>query len=511
VDLGLAVVPDRDAESSCFASAMTIQLGGKLIATATGAEVTVPTSSASVSGDFVSAGDYTVSSECSAVIGGGDARGETTGDPDVTTGDAEVAQDVPLGPPCMAKLAVACPECDSAALVRVSAAKGWVVDQAEYTHVFDAPVLFPVEAQIEEAMDPTGKMVRLPEGTVTFLAWQDTVAGGMAPEEGEPVSKLVTVDLAAGQITKVSLLLDPDAEPVVTCTPGAYACLSSKVSGHCNETGDAWEKTDCFGSAACNEDSGTCMPIVCTPSAVECLDAHDMQQCLPSGTGWMASGSCSDEFVCLNGNCINQACIAEVVLLVDTSQSMGKNWEAVSTSIQKLAAMSPNASFAMVSFPSAKATGCGVPTGASVPMGSNQAGTFFEWFADNNPFGLTPLAEMMTGMSGLAPALFSAGSGTLILLSDGADTCAYKTMTDIEEREKLLLADLEAATTALFTGQGVKTYVIGYNFEGNPAELDAVAKSGGTGKTTYTPAGSEQELTTALIGIAQDIKLCFEQ
>jgi Mg-chelatase subunit ChlD len=215
--------------------------------------------------------------------------------------------------------------------------------------------------------------------------------------------------------------------------------------------------------------------------------------------------------VCLNGNCINQACIAEVVLLVDTSQSMGKNWEAVSTSIQKLAAMSPNASFAMVSFPSAKATGCGVPTGASVPMGSNQAGTFFEWFADNNPFGLTPLAEMMTGMSGLAPALFSAGSGTLILLSDGADTCAYKTMTDIEEREKLLLADLEAATTALFTGQGVKTYVIGYNFEGNPAELDAVAKSGGTGKTTYTPAGSEQELTTALIGIAQDIKLCFEQ
>jgi len=116
----------------------------------------------------------------------------------------------------------------------------------------------------------------------------------------------------------------------------------------------------------------------------------------------------------------------------------------------------------------------------------------------------------MQALPALLPGLFTSGKGTVILLSDGADTCAYPLMTDLDQREALIVADLEKATQALWNDKGIKTYVVAYNYEGNPEQLVTIAKNGGTGKTTYTAAGNEQELMSALVSIAQDLKLCFE-
>jgi hypothetical protein len=507
LELGLAHVPDRDAATSCFAASMTLHLAGEVLSKDTALPRTIPASSAVVKGTFLSTGDYAARIDCGTVIGPGDTHEEADSQlADVTTGEP----DLPAGPPCIAALNVSCPKCESVAAVRVIAATGWAIGQPEFIHVFDSPVFFPLKAQISEAMTPEGKTVALPAGTVTFQAYQDTVAGGMAPEEGEPVSKLYTADLAAGQITQVPLVLDVDSGPIVSCTPGEDACLALKMSGHCNEAGDAWNKTDCEDGYACNETSGKCQSVLCSPSSSGCADGTHTQECLPSGTGYTAPIPCDGGYVCAGGKCMAEECLAEVLFLVDTSSSMYSHWEAVGTSILKMAAMSPTASFGMINFPKYGNSGCDIPSGAVVPLAAGQSAGLSAWFEENNAFGLTPLVATMQAMPALLPGLFTSGKGTLILLSDGADTCAYASMTDLEEREKLVIADLEAAAADLLAKSGIKTFVIGYQYEGNTAELDAIAKNGGTGKDTYTEAGNEQELFSALVGIAKDLKLCFE-
>lgn len=513
VDIGSGLVPDRDAKSSCFNSHMTLDLQGDLTAQTTGAVVTIPHSSAAISGDFTSRGDYGAAAQCGAVIGGGDATDEGDTVVETLSDDALAVPEVPDGPKCMVRLKIACPDCTSTAAVRVIAATGWTIGQPELVYVLDAPVLFPLDKQIDEAMDPSGSPAYFPADDVTFMAWQDTTAGGMTAEQGEPVSKLVTVKLAEGQITTVSLDLEPDATPVVTCTPGENACLSVKVSGLCNETGDAWESTSCPESQACNEQTGACAGVVCSPSSKACADGTSIHECLPSGTGWLPKQACGEGFSCVNGSCMDQECITQVMFLVDISGSMVVNWEAVSASVAKLGAMSPTASFGMWVFPKYVSSGCDVPPAPELEPKPNQGAALQQWFLDNDPFGLTPLVDAMKTVSTSLPAVFAGGMGTLVVLSDGADTCAYPMMTDQVAREELIIQDLATATKSLNEQNGIKTYVIAYNFveQSKTGELIAIAENGGTGKTTYIEAGSEMELMSALVGIGQDIKLCFEQ
>ena len=130
------------------------------------------------------------------------------------------------------------------------------------------------------------------------------------------------------------------------------------------------------------------------------------------------------------------------------------------------------------------------------------------WFEEHQPFGQTPLLAAMNHMGAVLPDTFPAG-GALVVLSDGADTCAYSGMS-YEEREALIVDELGAVTSGLFADHGIKTVVVGYQYEGNPDQLNAIAQSGGTGMEAYTEAGGEQELTMALVAIVDDLKECFE-
>ncbi len=510
VGLSVGTVPQPDAEVGCFDGTVTLELGGEPLLGVAG-DVSLGSESLTVEGHFVSQGDRYAKIDCGAVI-----QDDSVSQPDATGSDVlEVTPDVPAGPPVQVDLTIACPKCAADAAVRLQASPGWELGQPQMLKVFQPPVVFPIKALLVEMVDAQGKPAKFPEGPVTFRCFQDTLWGGsMAPEKGEPESPLVTIpDLAAGQISEVELLMDPDVEPPVECTPGQTVCLSFKASQECVESGDDWGTTNCEDGTACSETSGKCEPVVCSPSATTCLDSARHAQCLPSGTGWGEATECSAGYFCINGTCMKEECLAEVVFVVDTSQSMGQHWETVSASIQKFVAMSPMASFGMIQFPkyvSNDPSGCKVPSTTVVPLQSSQAAAFAEWFTKNSAFGKTPLVGIMQALPEVLPTLFTSGKGTVILLSDGADTCAYPLMTDIDERESLILADLEAATKALWNDKGIKTYVVAYNYEGNPEQLVAIAKNGGTGKTTFTNAGNEQELMSALVGIAQDLKLCFE-
>ena len=97
-------------------------------------------------------------------------------------------------------------------------------------------------------------------------------------------------------------------------------------------------------------------------------------------------------------------------------------------------------------------------------------------------------------------SLFKGQEGVVVVLSDGQETC--------EKGDPDLLEKLSDVTDDL-SQDGIRTYVIGYSFQGNTAQLDAIAAAGSTGLTTHLKAGNEVELDAALDGIISDMKLCF--
>lgn len=504
LQLDVPIVPGSNVEIACFSGSMTVALAGSLNAAATGESLELLESPFVVSGDFVSTGDYAAAPECSTVIstdygGRQDASGQNVGD----AGDVADGQPSP-----MITLTVECPDCTEDATVKLLASAGWELGNPQFVHFYHS-VEFPISDELPEALDPAGLPVPWPEGTMTFQAYQDTQPGGNLPEEGEPLSALLTIDLVTGHLNSVALELDPSGNTAITCTPGEEVCVSLLVAGKCNEQGTAYDKTDCLKGKACNEVAGACQEVVCVPSSVECAGGTSYHKCLASGTGWSDQVDCDPGQVCINGSCMKEECLSEVVLLVDTSQSMAFHWEAVGSSIQKLMALSPMAVFGMATFPTAN-TICEVPSQPQLEMDSGQSAEAAQWFEKNTPFGQTPLLQALTDMQQMLPTMFSGATGTLILLSDGADTCAHATILDPTEHEAAVIADLAATTKCLHDDFGIRTYVVGYQYQGNPDQLITIAQNGGAGKESYTPAGSEEELTSVLVAIVEDLKTCFE-
>jgi len=505
IQLGTPKVPGGQLNKACFNSTMSVHLEGALTSAATSELMSVASSTILVQGDFVSHGAPDASARCETRFLG-DVSDDVGGSPtDVSAAEPE---ELDAGPRVALTVSITCPECKDVAHVRFYGSKGWTIGTPEYVHVFHNPA-FPIQETIETATNPEGSTLNWPEGNVTFQAFQDTEEGGMLPEEGEPVSQLVTTDLVAGHLNKVALELVPGADTTISCTPGEDICLSAEMTGHCNETGDGYDKQECVpGDESCSELTGKCEERVCVPSSVTCATANSHHKCLPSGTGWVDEVECQEGYVCLNGACMNEQCLGEVMFLVDSSASMFLQWDAVSSSIQAIANLSPMASFGICHFPEFL-TICEVPSSPKIAMAAGQAGELAKWFDKHEPFGQTPLVNAMKTMKTVLPPLFTGTGGALVLLSDGEDTCTYPEMP-YEERKALLVEELIEATSALYEEHNIKTFVVGYQYKGSPDQLVAIAQNGGTGKSTYTEAGNEQELTNVLVGIVEDLKLCFE-
>lgn len=497
--------PGRDRARACFPSRMTARLEGNLHPAVGGDDpLQVLASTVVVRGDFVSAGIAPEGAACGYaggdVVIGGDTRGPGDGG-----GEPDAGAEVVPGQPAL-EMTIECPGCKTDATVRVNGTAGETAGMPEYVFVFHEPD-FPLVETLGQALDPAGVTLPWPSGPVTFQAYQDTVPGGSVAEPGEPLSPAVTVTLVPDAVAALTLVIDATGETTVTCAPEEWFCLDLETSAECNTEGDYYEELQCPFGNKCSELSGKCEPMACAPGSVDCATPTSWHKCLPSGTGWSYETDCPAGKVCAGGACMNEDCLSQLVFLVDTSQSMATHWDAVAASIAALSSDNPLSYIGLATFPEFQ-TICEVPQALKVPFAAGGGADVAAWFVENVPFGQTPLLAAMEHVAGVLPELLPTG-GALVVLSDGADTCAYPGMS-YEEREVLIVEGLSEAAAALFADHGIKTVVVGYQYEGNPDQLNALASNGGTGLETYTEAGNEAELTLALVTLVDDLKECFE-
>jgi len=152
---------------------------------------------------------------------------------------------------------------------------------------------------------------------------------------------------------------------------------------------------------------------------------------------------------------------------------------------------------------------CNVTAGViSDTLVDNQA-AIIDLFPDMVTFQGTPLLKGMNAFLDATYApLFADGttSAYLLIVSDGADTCALGTSTGTGATE----AQLTTATESLLAA-GIKTFAIGFDVSGDAsgqAQLNAIAAAGGTDYTTFIEASDEASLTEALADIGATVASC---
>lgn len=354
-----------------------------------------------------------------------------------------------------------------------------------------------------------------PEKVIVYVPYPAEVGGDVSADGASDVQTgndgatlpdpiIITVEIAVP---------DPgpgDDGPGITCSPDAWYCIDNRTSAKCNGTGDGHaEYWNCKPAEICSQFTGRCEEVICLPGEKQCASDNAWTLCGPDGTSYLPPTLCGEDQLCNGqGTCVLASCIGTVLFLVDVSSSMGTHWEAVKGSVSSLEGNNPFARFGLWTFPK-EGTICETNDAPAVPIGDASMPQILNWFDTHNPYGQTPLVEAYQNVLTNAATLFNGQGGSVVVLSDGADTCAYPEMVDPIALSEQKIADLTQVASALYANHDVTTYVIGYEYTGDPAQLNAMAANGGTDYLTYTEAGSEQELANALIEVLDDLKLCL--
>ena len=312
------------------------------------------------------------------------------------------------------------------------------------------------------------------------------------------------VDIAVPDVVK------EDDGPSISCTPDGWYCIDSLTSAKCNAAGDGHaEYWNCTLGQVCTEFEGKCKEVICTPGDKKCASNNAYTVCRPDGTGYLPPVLCGDDQLCNGaGTCVLASCIGTVLFLVDVSGSMATHWQEVRASVASLEGNNPFARFGLWAFP-AKGTICGTNPSPAVPISDTAMADILTWFDSYQPYGQTPLVDAYKAVVASAGSLFEGQGGAVVVLSDGADTCAYPEIVDSAAQSAKKIDELSQSATALFAQHDVSTYVIGYNYTGDPAQLNALAANGGTDASEFTEAGDEAELANALVNVLEDIKVCL--
>ena len=293
-----------------------------------------------------------------------------------------------------------------------------------------------------------------------------------------------------------------DSGPADTsgCTPGEVRCISLLESEKCTADAKTWFAQSCQSDETCIAEVGGCIPHICEPFETSCTSDRTYRRCEASGIDY-EDLLCEGEYYCIEGQCLYGPCLGHVLLVLDTSGSMTPHWESVEASILSMIENNPSTRFGLLVFPGESK--CGVSKTPIITLRAHRAKEAFEaYFASNQPGNATPLLEAMKTIRSQHSAIFKGEEGMVVVLSDGEDTCEKELSQ--EELPQALADETQALSAA-----GVKTYVIGYNYQGNAAQLDAIANVGNTGLESHIPAGNESELEDAFKGIISDIKLCL--
>ncbi len=284
-------------------------------------------------------------------------------------------------------------------------------------------------------------------------------------------------------------------------------CVSdTKARQRCTSGEVEWqEDTTCALGSTCKD--GVCL--ACEANRTECLSETTYRACTSDGLAWSTPLTCGADEACLpiaagstEGRCLPYACSPRVLLLVDFSGSMSPHWESVRASVAAIVSANPDLRFGLKTFPDVDSWGCDVSPTLEIPFAEDNAGLFDAWFADNDPTGATPLADAMEVMRQNANAIFSELGGTIIVLSDGQDSCYW------DSSGPPITFALATSTAGLYEQARVRTFAIGYSFGGDPGELNTISNNGGTGLRTHIPAGDEEELTDAFQDVIDKVKFC---
>lgn len=273
----------------------------------------------------------------------------------------------------------------------------------------------------------------------------------------------------------------------------------ARVRERCTSGLVTWqEETVCPVDQACAD--GRCQ--ACTPDASECLSETTFRRCADDGSRWGNTESCDVGEACFDTRCLPYACSPRILFLVDFSGSMSSYWTSVRQSIAAIVGANPDIRFGLKTFPDAQSWSCDVSATLEIPFDTGLGTAFDAWFLANPPSGATPLAAGLDTMDANADAIFGNLGGTLIVLSDGEDTC-YSGGSSTPIRPFLA-----SKAASLRLNHNVPVYAIGYSFGGNPGELDVIANNGGTNFTAHIPAGNESELIGVLGDIIDRVKFC---
>jgi hypothetical protein len=95
---------------------------------------------------------------------------------------------------------IECEICDNETPLRFYGSIGEAIGLPNYYHEIENPI-FPLHLTLDASTLVTGTEVPWATGTTTFQAYQDTTPGGHLPEDGEPVSEALILDLQPGANT----------------------------------------------------------------------------------------------------------------------------------------------------------------------------------------------------------------------------------------------------------------------------------------------------------------------
>jgi Mg-chelatase subunit ChlD len=223
----------------------------------------------------------------------------------------------------------------------------------------------------------------------------------------------------------------------------------------------------------------------------------------------------SDKNICANRDFYLPTPDVAVMVLQDFSGSMKDQpklsiptyrWTEATSAITNMLVSDRNngIEFGLDLFPdTAEGTGnCDIQPYPNIPVGNYNHHMIIDWLSHEVPNGSTPLIKALEryvynpGRIGEADV-----SGSLVIVSDGADSCGSFPPSKPTQ--------LEDATKAIVDKFGVKVFAIGFGSGVSAPQLNAIAKNGGTGQTTYSKAADQTELEQVFDMISSAVTSCI--